>query len=446
MRYSGIFHDREIRRFVSESWSVAAPMTLIMIFEFFIGTTDIYIAGKIGKEIQAAYGFVIQLYFIFIIIANALTTGTVSVVSRLFSARDEKELGSAVFSTLVIAACAGLVFGISGIVFTPYLIKMVHIPEALKPICIPLAQIYAAGLIFHYLLINTNGILRSCKRVRSSLGTMAIVCAVNIALNFAIVFHTSLGYKGIALSTAMSSVLGCLLNLYHIRPFVADFRARFHGSHVIKVIRISWPFGLSQALWQAHSMVLYLILSSLPRKSVEVLAAFSAGMRIESAAFLPAIAFHMANAVIVGNLMGEKRERDAFRAGIITAVMGLSIVVIIAVIVVIVAPSITGFLSHNPTVARETMTYLYINMLGEPFMAVWVILAGALSGAGDTRSIMLIIGFSTWIIRIPLCFLLVTVLKFDAYAVWWTMDLSQCVAAVIMYKRYTGRKWLGRTI
>jgi hypothetical protein len=39
-------------------------MTLIMFFEFLIGLTDVYIAGKVGKEIQAAYGFVIQLYFI----------------------------------------------------------------------------------------------------------------------------------------------------------------------------------------------------------------------------------------------------------------------------------------------------------------------------------------------------------------------------------------------
>jgi hypothetical protein len=38
-------------------------MTLIMVFEFLIGITDIYVAGKVGKESQAAYGFVIQLYF-----------------------------------------------------------------------------------------------------------------------------------------------------------------------------------------------------------------------------------------------------------------------------------------------------------------------------------------------------------------------------------------------
>jgi 2-amino-4-hydroxy-6-hydroxymethyldihydropteridine diphosphokinase len=33
-------------------------MTLIMFFEFVIGLTDVYVAGRITKEVQAAYGFV----------------------------------------------------------------------------------------------------------------------------------------------------------------------------------------------------------------------------------------------------------------------------------------------------------------------------------------------------------------------------------------------------
>ncbi len=82
-------------------------MTLIMFFEFLIGLTDIYIAGRIGKEVQATYGFAVQLYLIFIILANALTVGTVSVVSRLFTSENKEELNRAVFSSFVAAAIAG---------------------------------------------------------------------------------------------------------------------------------------------------------------------------------------------------------------------------------------------------------------------------------------------------------------------------------------------------
>jgi len=82
----------DTRSFLSRSWSMSWPLTLIMFFEFLMGLTDVYIAGKVSKEIQATYGFVIQLYFILIVIANALTVGTVSVVSRLFTSRNQNDL------------------------------------------------------------------------------------------------------------------------------------------------------------------------------------------------------------------------------------------------------------------------------------------------------------------------------------------------------------------
>ncbi len=85
MKLLTLFKREDIRSSISRSWSVSWPLTLIMVFEFLIGLTDVYIAGRVSKDIQATYGFVIQLYFILIVIANALTVGTVSVVSRLYT-------------------------------------------------------------------------------------------------------------------------------------------------------------------------------------------------------------------------------------------------------------------------------------------------------------------------------------------------------------------------
>jgi len=416
-------------------------MTLIMFFEFLIGMTDIYIAGQVGKEVQATYGFVIQFYFIFIIIANALSIGTVSVVSRLFTAGDRGMLAETVWSVIVTTAVSGALLSAAGIFFTSRFMEIINIPAELKPYGAQLGKIYACGLVFHYLLINTNGILRSCNMIRRSLTTMAIVCLLNITLNFIIVFHTRLGFQGIALSTVFSVFAGSILNLRHCRIFVD--KARTFSFRVIRdVFSIGWPAGVTQALWQVHSMVMFLILSSLPEKSIEILAALAAGTRIESAIFLPAIAFNMANAVIVGNLIGEGKKKDAFRGGIVTTLMGVSIVVLLTVVVITGARWIAPLLSHNGTVIAETVRYLYISMLSEPFMALWIILGGGLSGAGDTRSIMFNVIAGIWLVRIPLSYICVVFLGFSAASVWWTMNLSQFIMAAFMTRRYWQRKWL----
>lgn len=430
----------DTRAFVSRSWSVSWPMTLIMFFEFLIGLTDVYIAGRVGKEVQAAYGFVVQLYFIFIVIANALTVGTVSVVSRLFASKNEEEITESVFSSIVTATIAGAILAVAGIFLSPAMIQILNIPGELKPLTISFIRIYAAGLLFHYVLINCNGILRSCNRVKSSLRTMALVCGVNISLNFFFVFHTALGFRGIALATASSVLIGCLVNLTCVRSLMSGEK-RFSLGRVKKIASIGWPMGVLQVLWQLSSMVLFLILSVLPEHKIEILAALTAGLRIESAIYLPVFGFNMANAVIVGNHLGEKKEEDAFKSGLVTATIGVVIVSLMVIAVVSNARWIVSFLSKNEIVIQESVKYIFISLISEPFMAWSVILSGGLNGAGDTKSVLIRIALSVWLVRIPLSYIFVVLFGFGAASVWWSMNLSQFVQAFLISKRYFSREW-----
>jgi MATE family multidrug resistance protein len=429
-----------MRSYIFRSWSVSWPMTLMMFFEFLIGLTDVYIAGRVGKEVQATYGFVIQLYFILIVIANSLTVGTVSVVSKLFTSDRKEELSETIFSSTVVAAVAGIVLAAAGIFLSPLIIKILNIPEDLKPLSLPFIHIYAIGLLFHYLLINSNGILRSCNMVKKSLRTMTLVCIINIALNFFFVFHTPLSFRGIALATASSVFIGSMLNLRYVGRMMTGIR-RFSPGPIKKMISIGWPIGFLQVLWQLSSMALFLILSSLPEHRVEILAALTTGLRIESAIYLPAFALNMANAVIVGNLLGEKKETEALKSGIVTAGIGVGIVTVMVVAVILNARWIASFLSHDEIVIRESVKYIYISMISEPFMAWGLILAGGLNGAGDTKSVLMRVAFSVWLVRIPLSYLCVVLLGFGAVSVWWSMNLSQFIQAILLSRRYFSKEW-----
>lgn len=417
------------------------PLTLIMVFEFLIGLTDVYIAGRVSKEIQAAYGFVIQLYFVLIVIANALTVGTVSVVSRLYTAGDRNELVKSVLSSLVGAASAGVFLAGAGFLFSPQIIRVLNIPGQLKPYCIPFIKIYAMGLLFHYLLINSNGLLRSSDRVKDSLKTQALVCILNIGLNFLLVFHTPLGFRGIATATALSVFMGSMVNLWKVRSWVTG-AGRFSFDLLRKMMAIGWPIGMLQVLWQLSSMILFLILSALPEHRVEILAALTTGLRIESVVYLPVFGFNMANAVIVGNLLGEKKQEDAFQSGFITATIGVLIVAIMVITVILNARWIASFLSNNEIVIAESMKYIYISMISEPFMAWGIILGGGLNGAGDTRSVMIRVALSVWLVRIPLSCIFVVFFGLGPVSVWWSMNISQFVQAFLMSKRYFNRAWL----
>jgi putative MATE family efflux protein len=416
-------------------------MTLIMLFEFLIGLTDVYVAGRVGKDAQAAYGFVIQIYFMFIVIANALAVGSVSVVSRLYTSGESNRLSEAIFSSLAAMAATGALTAFVGAVFAPQLIALLNIPPELKPFCVPLVRIYSTGLLFEYIVIGCNGVLRSCGRIRTSLGAMAIVCALNIALNLVLVFRTPLGFRGIAVATACAALAGSLIDLSFVRRLMTGARS-FSRQVVAQVVGIGWPIGALQVLWQFGGIALFLILSELPEHRIEIMAALTAGLRIESAVYLPAFAFNMANAVIVGNLLGEKKEGEAYRSGLVTAIVGVCLVTALVAVVLLNARRIASLLSKNPLVVRESMRYIYIAMLSEPFMAWGAILGGALSGAGDTKNVLARVALCIWAIRIPLAYLSVVLLGFGAASVWWSMNISQVAQAFLLFHWYAKRRWL----
>jgi len=93
----------EYRKLAAASWNMSWPMIFIMFFEFIISLTDVFIAGKLGREYQAAVGFSMQVYFIFIVVANSLTTGVVSSVSKLFSSQNSKAVSDSVHTAILSA-------------------------------------------------------------------------------------------------------------------------------------------------------------------------------------------------------------------------------------------------------------------------------------------------------------------------------------------------------
>lgn len=150
----------KLKNLAKESWAVSWPMTLIMFFEFLMGLADVYVAGKINKEIQAAYGLAFQLYFVGLIPVIALTAGVVSVISKLFSASGYDSAGSEVdfsvkaqfheniFSSVISAFVFGLIASIAGFFILPAIISVLRVPEVIKEYSKQLVRIYSIGLFF----------------------------------------------------------------------------------------------------------------------------------------------------------------------------------------------------------------------------------------------------------------------------------------------------------
>ena len=430
---------KNVMPLIKSSWKMSWPMMVMMVFEFLISMTDIYIAGLYGKEVKAATGLASQVYALFIMTGHALTIGAVSILSRLYTSEDKKLFKSAVFTSVTSAFSFGVIICIIGILFSKQIATLLNAENQVKEYASTLIKIYFLGIIFHMTLINMNGVLRSCKRVIITMGVMIFAALLNITLLLYFYNFTDIGFKGIAISTAISLSAASIINII-IMYRIIDKVYIFSINILKQILSIGWPGGIVSLSWQFGGTALYAILGMLTY-STEIMAAYATGLRIESAIFMPAFAFNMANAVIVGNLMGEKKFNEAYKNGFVTAFISMSIVTVMMSVIILFARPIAEMLEPNKAVVPEIIKYLYICMIAEPFIALNLAMNGALNGAGDTKATMRYAILNVWVLRLPLAYILGIFLGFGATGIWWALNMGFFMQVILSTRRFMSKKW-----
>ncbi len=424
-------------------------MLLIMIFNFFVGFADVYVAGFISPEVQAAVGFVGLLYFFVIILANAISIGTLALVSRSIGAGDFGNGVEAGRQSLIFSVAVALVLTAGGLFFYREIILLAGFPEKIRTIAETFLRIFAVALGSNYVLIVSNALFRASGDVKKPLFTMFVVTVINIAGDFGFVFGIPplprLGYPGIALATAISVTAGMFLNLFLL--YASRWKRLYDGSWrpapatIRRIFDLGWPAAMLQIAWNAGSIVVYNILGRLGEASITALAAVANGLRIEAIIFLPAFALNMSASVLIGQNLGAGNPGRAESLGWRIAGIGVAVISVMALVVFIWAGFFASILAKDAAVLAETTRYLRINMISEPFLAMSLSLSGGLQGAGDTRGTMWVIIIAMWIIRLPLAYFLALVLGYGATGVWAAMATSVVIQSMLMARRFHGGKW-----
>lgn len=430
-------------------WRMSWPMLFVMFFNFLVGITDIYVAGFLGPEIQAIVGFVSELYFFVIIVANAISIGTVALLSRAVGAGKFEDALSTARQSLFFGIACALVLTVFGLLIKDYVISLAGFSGNVRQIALDFFLIFIFALAPNYVVIVSNAIFRAGGEVRLTLQAMFIVSLINIALDFLLVFGLfsfhGIGYRGIALSTAIAMFIGTIICFILFRRSLWKniFSGEWHVSAnlVKRIFILSWPAALIQISWNTGNIVLYNILSRLQEGSITAMAALTNGLRIEAFIYLPVFALNMAASVLTGQNLGAGAPDRAEKIGWKISFAGIVFVSLMALPIFIWAVVISSPVAKDQYVLDETVRYLRIMMLSEPFMALSVILGGALMGAGDTKGTMVVIVSALWIFRLPLAYLLAVIGGYGALGVWLAMITSMFFQGIAMTVRFRNGQW-----
>ncbi|WP_319466675.1 MATE family efflux transporter [uncultured Pseudodesulfovibrio sp.] len=431
-------------------WNLAWPQILMMVFHFFIGMADVWVAGYINREVQASLGIISQSLFFLLVVAVAFANGAVAAISQSVGAGLHKRVQRYVGLCLIIALIFGAVFLVLGFPLKGALLTALQVPSEMRPITEYFLEVYLLVLPPYYILLITNAVFRARKQVMCPLYSMMTVTLLNTVLDIGLGLgwwgFPNIGFKGLAWATFGSVTAGALMNLAMLarqgllKP-ESFAPVRWMKRALPYLAKVAWPAGLLQIVWHSGYLVLYAITASIPWGAVDALAGMAIGLRIESLLFLPAFAFNLTASIIIGHYLGAQQPEEAKKFGYRILSIGLISISLFAILVwPFIAPWV-DLLTRDAAVAAQAVSYLKWNLLAIPFTLTSLILAGAFNGAGATLYNMFIMGAATWGIRLPLAYGLGHFFMDSAEGIWIAMFCSQIIQSLTLLYFYTFKNW-----
>jgi putative MATE family efflux protein len=145
---------------------------------------------------------------------------------------------------------------------------------------------------------------------------------------------------------------------------------------------------------------------------------------VANLSMMPGIAFSTAATTLVGQALGagdpRKAESSTWRATASAAVW----MALMGVVFICIPRPLMQLYTGDATVVALGVAGLQIIGYGQAFQGIAFVLSGALRGAGDTRTCLVVGTISMWLIRLPLAFGLGVIARLGLTGIWlaWFVD------------------------
>ncbi len=417
------------------------PQVMVMCFFFCLQLTDVWTAGRLGNDIQAAFGMAAQGNMFLQVVAMALGGGATAAISQAIGAGLLTRAVRYVNFVLLAALVSGAFLAVLAYAGRYMFFGFLQTPPSILPVALEYWSVTLCTLPLGYLFSTSTTLFRATRQVIPPVFVAFFMALANLGGNLAFGLgyfgFPNYGYMGIAWTTFVCTGLGALANiLLLVHSGYFDYKKfppiKWIRAAVPYLLKVALPAAASQLVWQSGYVVLFAVTASLPFDSVHAIAGLTAGMRLEALLFLPGMGFSTTASVMVGNSLGAKNEAQAQRIALIIMGVGALCMSLVALVLWPFIPQMAAFLTDNALTQSIAEDYLYINFFSTPFTLISMILGGVMVGAGATRYNLLVYGTSFWVVRLPVAWILGHFVWQSASGVFVGMLSSQVVQSLVM--------------
>ncbi|MBE5807746.1 MAG: MATE family efflux transporter [Clostridiales bacterium] len=390
------------------------PLLIGNLAQQLYNTVDSIIVGKyIGDTALAAVGTAGPILNLLYVLFMGIATGASIMASQKFGARDRDGLTRMIGTTITLTVASSLVMMFIGYFGSGFLISLVSPPADVGAGAVTYLQIIFIGILGSAAYNIFAGVLRGMGDSVYPLLFLIAASLINVVLDIVFVRNVGMGIAGVAWATIIAqafSGLGCLYRLTRMKDlFDLNVRTlRPDGGLTRELVRLGLPAGVTQAIFSMSAIVVQSLTNSL---GTAVIAANVAIMRVDGFAMMPNFTFGTASTTYVGQNIGARRA-DRIKPGLRSLLkLALGISGVLVACILLFGNTLIGLFTNTPDViALGTMGLRWL-AVGYLAFSISQVLQGAMRAAGETMIPMWISIFTTIIVRMPIAYLLVYVLR-----------------------------------
>ena len=424
-------------------WKFCLPLFGSIIFQQLYNIADSFVAGKfVGEDALAAVGNSYEITLIFIAFGFGCNIGCSVIVSRLFGAKQYKDLKTAVYTTLIASGVLCAVLMIAGLLLGQPLLHLIHTPENVFADSWLYLEIYIWGLPFVLFYNVATGIFSALGDSRTPFIFLACSSTANIFMDILFVTAFDMGVAGVAWATFICQGISCVLAVLFVFKRFAKIKTEgkvpvFSWVLLKDISIIAIPSILQQSFISVGNIIIQGIINGF---GSGVMAGYAASVKLNNLVItsLTTLGNGISN-FTAQNLGAQKPERvkEGFRAGV-------KLVWIICVPLVLLYLFAGKYLVYafldTPSEAALSTGITFLRILSPFYFVVSLKLVsdGVLRGAGMMKKFM-IATFTDLVLRVVLAKTLS--IPFASTGIWLAWPIGWIIATILSVIFYRTGKW-----
>lgn len=429
-------------------FNLAWPAILEMVLSTAVWIFDTAMVGRLSAEALSAVGLGSQLAYTVTFVFAALGVGTAAMVARFTGAGEPEKADHVAAQSFLIACMIGLVLGILNFLGAGFFFSLVMKDPRVILLGMDYMRIVSIGIVFMVPTMVLNSALRGAGNTRLPMISALLGNSLNILGDYVLIFghfgFPRLEVSGAAMATSIAQICGAAVTIGYVSLARKEIKLKFReimkiDPHLLwQLVDLSLPASLEEFSYSGSRLISSMWIANL---GTVAFAANQVAVSAESMSFMPGYGFSVAASTLVGQNLGAKRKDLAEDSGWESMKFALLLMGAVGILFLAVPGWLIGFFTSIPEVRNLAAVCIRVGAFEQPTIAISMTLSGALKGAGDTKGTFLISLVSTWLIRLPLIFIMVFILKKGLAFVWLATVIQFFSESLLMVFRFRQGRW-----